>query len=98
MGGYNTVCEILSFEKQALIVPRVQPRQEQLIRAERLTEMGLISMLHPDRVTPEAIAQWLQQPRETPKGRDRLNLQGLQALPQRILQILAKHHPSQGVS
>ena len=98
MGGYNTVCEILSFEKQALIVPRVQPRQEQLIRAERLTEMGLISMLHPDRVTPEAIAQWLQQPRETPKGRDRLNLQGLQALPQRILQILAKHHPAQEVS
>ena len=33
MGGYNTYCEILSFDKPALIVPRVAPRQEQLIRA-----------------------------------------------------------------
>ena len=25
MGGYNTFCEILSFDKRALIVPRTQP-------------------------------------------------------------------------
>ena len=35
MGGYNTFCEILSFDKPALIVPRVKPRLEQAIRAER---------------------------------------------------------------
>ena len=34
MGGYNTYCEILSFDKPALIVPRVKPREEQLIRAQ----------------------------------------------------------------
>eukprot|EP00913_Durusdinium_trenchii_P027032 g25367.t1 len=28
MGGYNTYCEILSFDKPALIVPRMVPRQE----------------------------------------------------------------------
>jgi predicted glycosyltransferase len=33
MGGYNTFCEILSFDKKALIVPRTRPRQEQLIRS-----------------------------------------------------------------
>ena len=33
MGGYNTYCEILSFDKPALIVPRMRPRLEQLIRA-----------------------------------------------------------------
>jgi predicted glycosyltransferase len=59
MGGYNTVCEILSLEKRALIVPRVEPRQEQLIRAQRLREFGLLEMLHPDEVTPEALAAWL---------------------------------------
>jgi predicted glycosyltransferase len=48
MGGYNTYCEILSFDKPALIVPRVQPREEQLIRARRATELGLIDMLLPD--------------------------------------------------
>ncbi|MBV9219034.1 MAG: hypothetical protein JOY94_06430 [Methylobacteriaceae bacterium] len=48
MGGYNTFCEILSFDKRALIVPRVHPRREQLIRAQRAMELGIIEMLHPD--------------------------------------------------
>jgi predicted glycosyltransferase len=47
MGGYNTYCEILSFDKPALIVPRTQPRLEQLIRARRAAELGLVSMLPP---------------------------------------------------
>ena len=48
MGGYNTYCEILSFDKPALIVPRVRPREEQLIRARRAAELGLIDMLLPE--------------------------------------------------
>ncbi|CAN7274242.1 glycosyltransferase family protein [Pararhizobium sp. LjRoot235] len=48
MGGYNTYCEILSFDKPALIVPRVMPREEQLIRASRAAELGLIDMLRPE--------------------------------------------------
>ncbi len=46
MGGYNTFCEILSFDKPALIVPRVKPRLEQAIRAERADHLRLIDMLH----------------------------------------------------
>ncbi|MEQ8605036.1 MAG: glycosyltransferase [Marivibrio sp.] len=45
MGGYNTFCEILSFDKPALIVPRSAPRREQLIRASRAAELGLVAML-----------------------------------------------------
>ncbi len=45
MGGYNTFCEILSFDKVALILPRSQPRQEQLIRARNAAAIGLLSML-----------------------------------------------------
>ncbi|MBB4063248.1 glycosyltransferase family protein [Gellertiella hungarica] len=48
MGGYNTYCEILSFDKRALIVPRVVPREEQLIRATRASELGLVDMLRPE--------------------------------------------------
>ena len=48
MGGYNTFCEIVSFDKRALIVPRVAPREEQLIRARRAAELGLVNMLLPD--------------------------------------------------
>jgi predicted glycosyltransferase len=48
MGGYNTFCEILSLDKRALIVPRSKPRREQLIRATRASELGLVRMLDGD--------------------------------------------------
>jgi predicted glycosyltransferase len=48
MGGYNTFCEILSFDRPALIVPRTTPRLEQAIRARRATELGLVSVLEDD--------------------------------------------------
>ena len=51
MGGYNTYCEILSFDKPALIVPRTPPREEQLIRATRAAELGLVDMLSPEEST-----------------------------------------------
>jgi predicted glycosyltransferase len=45
MGGYNTFCEILSLDKRALIVPRVRPRREQLIRAVEADRLGLLRLL-----------------------------------------------------
>lgn len=62
MGGYNTVCEILSLHRPALIVPRVCPRAEQLMRAERLRELGLVDMLTPDDLTPGALGAWMAKP------------------------------------
>ena len=61
MGGYNTFCEIVSFDKRALIVPRVKPRQEQLIRASRAAELGLVDMLLPDQAAdPQQLAAALK--------------------------------------
>ncbi len=45
MGGYNTFCEILSFDKRALLLPRTKPRLEQFIRTSRAEELGLVRML-----------------------------------------------------
>jgi predicted glycosyltransferase len=45
MGGYNTFCEILSFDKPALIVPRTVPRMEQYIRAAQAQKLGLVQVL-----------------------------------------------------
>src|SRR6266853_368421 len=52
MAGYNTVCEILSLRKRAIVVPRVRPVQEQWMRAERMAQLGLLRTIHPDHVTP----------------------------------------------
>ena len=45
MGGYNTFCEILSFDKPTLLVPRVVPRREQAIRARKAEAAGLVTCL-----------------------------------------------------
>lgn len=47
MAGYNTFCEILSLGLRALLLPRVTPRAEQLIRAARAAELGMADMLSP---------------------------------------------------
>jgi predicted glycosyltransferase/ActR/RegA family two-component response regulator len=62
MGGYNTVNEVLAFNRPTLIVPRIRPRQEQIVRAQRLAELGYIDMLHPDALQPAAIGEWLDKP------------------------------------
>ncbi len=67
MGGYNTFCEILSFDKRALIVPRTRPRKEQYIRASRAAELGLVRMLteegnnHDPRIMATALRDLPQQ-------------------------------------
>jgi predicted glycosyltransferase len=62
MGGYNTFCEILSFDKRALIVPRTAPRLEQWIRAERAAELGLVALLsEQDGRDPRVMAAALRQ-------------------------------------
>ncbi|WP_114088128.1 glycosyltransferase family protein [Thalassospira profundimaris] len=45
MGGYNTFCEILSFDKPSIIVPRTVPRLEQYVRASQAEKLGLVRML-----------------------------------------------------
>jgi predicted glycosyltransferase len=91
MGGYNTVCEVLSFEKQALIIPRVRPRSEQWIRAQRLRELGLIDVIHPDHLTPASITTWLAGPdRKPPRAREYMDFEGLTRLPVLLEEVLAR--------
>ncbi len=45
MAGYNTFCEILSLDKRAILVPRVLPRREQVMRAMRAAALGLAHTL-----------------------------------------------------
>lgn len=84
MGGYNTFCEILSFDKPALIVPRVTPREEQLIRATRAAELGVIDMLRPEEAEdPARLAQALKRlPDRAPPSQvtSKLKLDGLEKI------------------
>lgn len=57
MGGYNTVCEILTLKKPAVIIPRVRPVEEQWIRAQRMAQLGLFTTIHPDMLTPQLLSE-----------------------------------------
>lgn len=77
MGGYNTFCEILSFDKPAIIVPRTTPRLEQYIRASRAEDLGLTMMLVDDgSYDPQKMARALRALPERPRPSD-INLPGL---------------------
>ena len=56
MGGYNTMCEVLAMGTPAVVVPRVQPRQEQLIRASLFAGRGLVRMIDPVVLSAESLA------------------------------------------
>ena len=89
MGGYNTVCEVLSFEKHALIVPRVRPGCEQWIRARRMQELGVLTALHPDELTPRAVSEWLARDLgPAPESRSRIDFGGLARIPGLLAELL----------
>ncbi len=68
MGGYNTFCEILSFDKPAIVVPRTAPRLEQYIRASRAQTLGLVEMMViDDSATPRQMAEMLRRLPHRPK-------------------------------
>lgn len=91
MGGYNTVCSILSFDKPALVVPRVFPRKEQQIRAHRLAEKNLLDVLLPSQLSPLALGEWISKPlsRRLPAA-SVVDLAGLDRIPDFVRQILQK--------
>ena len=73
MAGYNTFCEILSLDKRAILVPRTKPREEQLLRALRAAELGLVRTLdprglHDARVMAGALRGLAQQPLPSSRG------------------------------
>jgi len=67
MGGYNTVCEILSQGKASLIIPREKPRREQLIRAQVLHEHNLADFIPWQQLNPSLIREKLLALLENPE-------------------------------
>ena len=91
MAGYNTFCEILSFDKPAILVPRTVPRREQLMRARRAAELGLVRTLEPKDIDDtalmvSALRGLQQQPRPSECGSAEM-LDGLQV----ITELAAAH-------
>ena len=57
MAGYNTVCELLTVGRRAIIVPRVRPVEEQKIRAERMAAIPMFTTILPDALNAALLAE-----------------------------------------
>jgi predicted glycosyltransferase len=60
MAGYNTVAEVMRARVPALLVPRVHPISEQLLRARELESRGLQDLLHPSQLSAETMRDALE--------------------------------------
>lgn len=95
MGGYNTFCEVLSFDRPAVILPRTRPRLEQWIRASRAEELGLVRMLDETRdgLTTQSMIKAIRmlpsQPKPSEAGTDGL-LDGLDVVVKRARALMDK--------
>ena len=54
-GGYNTVTQLLAHARRAIVVPRALHRQEQILRARRLEDLGLLQCLTADAVAADGL-------------------------------------------
>ncbi len=97
MGGYNTICEILTQQTPALIIPRETPRKEQLIRARRLKEKGLIDYIGWHEITPqllrEKIFTTLEKSADYSQAMSAFKLTGLDTMLERLKFFRSQNKP-----
>jgi predicted glycosyltransferase len=56
MAGYNSICEILTLKKKALVIPREGPRAEQRMRSRIFAERGIVDVLYANELFPGKLA------------------------------------------
>jgi predicted glycosyltransferase len=57
MGGYNTLCELMSQKTVSLLIPRETPRMEQTIRAQCFKNRSLVDYISWNSLSPEILSQ-----------------------------------------
>ncbi len=95
MAGYNTICEILTLKKRAVVVPRVYPVEEQRIRAERMSARSLFKMILPSELNPEsmrdAVTNQLRAPENGADWQAGIDLGALPRLTRLVLRLVDRN-------
>jgi predicted glycosyltransferase len=91
MGGYNTLCEILSQGTLSLVIPRETPRKEQMIRARAFKRQNLIDYIPWGEFTPEILQEkifaLLESPDHYREAITQFRLTGIETMQQRLRQF-----------
>lgn len=88
MGGYNSVCELLQSGRPTLLVPRVEPRREQLIRATALQRHGLLRLVDPSELSAMRLMAEVRRMLDGPPPAERPGLAGLSAVASLLATVL----------
>jgi predicted glycosyltransferase len=95
-GGYNTIGDILSYGRKALIIPRVKFRREQQIRAQRLSSWNMCRILNSAEINPTGLYSEIirmlndnNMEKEISRGIARIGLNGTENLIRYIGKILS---------
>ena len=93
MGGYNTLSEVLTHKKKTLVVPRIKPRHEQLIRAKTFERIGAVDYMQPDTLKSKAVSAWINNNFDHSRvGKLILNFDGLDNLYIEVSKMLVNTH------
>jgi len=88
MGGYNTLCEILSQGTPSLVIPRERPRKEQMIRAQAFKRHNLVDYIPWAEFTPQILQKKILRLLETPEpyleAISQFRLTGIETMQQRL--------------
>ena len=88
MGGYNTVCELMSQKTVSLLIPRTTPRLEQTLRAQCFSERNLLDYIPWERVSPQLlhdkVDRLLQKPEVFQEAMSEFKMTGFDIMRQRI--------------
>jgi hypothetical protein len=73
-----------------VIIPKVRPSQEQLMRVARLKQLGLVKAIHPDQLTAEYLMElvWKQLHCDPLKPSLKLDLEGLSRLGRHLQRLI----------
>ena len=96
-GGYNTVCDILSTGRRAIVVPCSTPVEEQRIRAERMSQIGLFHWIPSNQLTPARLIETVManlraSPNQVPDGA--IDLDGLPHICRFVDGLLESRRPT----
>ena len=80
MAGYNTLAEVMAHPVPTLLVPREEPRREQLIRARALERAGVVDLVRARHLDPQGLGQWLTGAVTRRVDRSAIALDGLAAV------------------
>jgi predicted glycosyltransferase len=97
MAGYNTSVELLAARKNAIVVPRSVPREEQRLRASMLARLGLVRYAEADADLAERLAELVPQALAAPlvsEGGASVDLRGAERVVEHLARITSCRQPT----